>query len=101
LTHLLTNLICVGKIFAIFFPITSFIAIGFDHLVANMYFIPLAMMNGANISGAEFVLNLVLLTVGNTFGGLILVGFLYWAAYGRQPVKKSSDLHYELLEDRK
>lgn len=91
----------IGKIFAIFFPITSFIAIGFDHLVANMYFIPLAMMNGASISGAEFVLNLVLLTVGNTFGGLILVGFLYWAAYGRQPVKKNADLHYELMEDHK
>jgi len=84
----------VGKIFAIFFPIMAFVALGFEHSVANMYFIPLGIFLKAsnlfvdpalNLSGltwsAFLVKNLVPVTIGNVIGGAIFVGLLYWTVY--------------------
>jgi len=84
----------IGKIFAIFFPIMAFVALGFEHSVANMYFIPLGIFLKAsgvfvdpalNLSGltwnAFFVKNLVPVTIGNIIGGAIFVGLLYWTVY--------------------
>ena len=90
----------VGKIFAIFFPITAFVAIGFEHSVANMYFIPtgillkqLAGVTGglANLDLLDWVpflwRNLLPVTIGNIIGGGLFVGMSYWSAYLR-PCKK-------------
>lgn len=84
----------VGKIFAIFFPIMAFVALGFEHSIANMYFIPLGIFLKAsnlfvdpalNLSGltwgAFFVKNLVPVTIGNIIGGAIFVGLFYWTVY--------------------
>ncbi|MFZ5801359.1 MAG: formate/nitrite transporter family protein [Candidatus Omnitrophota bacterium] len=84
----------VGKIFAIFFPIMAFVALGFEHSIANMYFIPLGLfLKGANFVtdpslnlygltwGAFFIRNLIPVTVGNIIGGAIFVGLLYWTVY--------------------
>ncbi|MDD5449808.1 MAG: formate/nitrite transporter family protein [Candidatus Omnitrophica bacterium] len=84
----------VGKIFAILFPIMAFVALGFEHSVANMYFIPLGIFLKAsnlfidpalNLSGltwnAFLVNNLVPVTIGNIIGGAIFVGLLYWTVY--------------------
>jgi len=90
----------VCKIFAIFFPIMAFVALGFEHSVANMYFIPLgivlkatgqaagayqAAFPAASLSGltwgAFLVKNLVPVTIGNIIGGAGLVGMLYWSVY--------------------
>jgi formate/nitrite transporter len=90
----------IGKIFAIFFPIMAFVAIGFEHSVANMYFIPTAifLMNGAGIAAPQGVdpgalgwisflwNNLLPVTIGNIIGGVVFVGMSYWGAYLR-PVK--------------
>jgi formate/nitrite transporter len=90
----------IGKIFAIFFPIMAFVAIGFEHSVANMYFIPtgILLMNGAgftNVPGVDPNLlgwvnflwrNLLPVTIGNIIGGVVFVGMSYWGAYLR-PVK--------------
>lgn len=87
----------IGKIFAIFFPIMAFVAIGFEHSVANMYFIPtgILLMNGAgfthvpgvdpNILGWINFLwrNLLPVTIGNIIGGGVFVGMSYWGAYLR------------------
>lgn len=87
----------IGKIFAIFFPITAFVAIGFEHSVANMYFIPtgILLMNGAgfsNIPGVDPNIlgwinflwrNLLPVTIGNIIGGGVFVGMSYWGAYLR------------------
>jgi formate/nitrite transporter len=87
----------IGKIFAIFFPIMAFVAIGFEHSVANMYFIPtgILLMNGAgygsvpgvdpNILGWVNFLwrNLLPVTIGNIIGGAFFVGMSYWGAYLR------------------
>ena len=86
----------VGKIFAIFFPIAAFVAIGFEHCVANMYFIPVGIFlshwagispEGLDIStltwSAFAVNNLIPVTIGNIIGGVVFVGLGYWGAYLR------------------
>jgi formate/nitrite transporter len=89
----------IDKIFAILFPITAFVACGFEHSIANMYFIPMGIaMAGqvkvleiagvttsqvANLSIAGFVGNLVPVTLGNIVGGTF-VGSIYWLVYLRR-----------------
>ncbi|MFZ5571020.1 MAG: formate/nitrite family transporter [Thermodesulfobacteriota bacterium] len=95
----------VGKIFAIFFPIMGFVAIGFEHCVANMYFIPtgifikswgeLAAIQAINAEGLTWVnclwKNLLPVTIGNIIGGAVFVGMSYWGAYLKpaNPQKKA------------
>jgi formate transporter len=89
----------VDKIMAIIFPITAFVAAGFEHSIANMYFIPMGiMMTGqpavmgaagvtagsvSNLTWAGFVGNLIPVTIGNIIGGGILIAAVYWLAYMR------------------
>ena len=86
-----------GKIFAIFFPIMAFAAIGFEHCVANMYFIPVGIFlrdwaglaapagfDPQALGWLSFVWkNLVPVTIGNILGGVVFVGMSYWSAYMR------------------
>ncbi|MBR6900624.1 MAG: formate/nitrite transporter family protein [Synergistaceae bacterium] len=69
-----------GKILSIFFPIWLFIASGFEHSVANMYYIPAGIFaNGEGLSWcAMFMKNLLPVTLGNIIGGAGFVGFIYW-----------------------
>ena len=90
------------KVLAIVFPITAFVALGFEHSVANMYFLPAGLMirdNGSDSfweasgkSPADFpdvtwghaiVDNLIPVTIGNVIGGSLMVGLAYWAIYLR------------------
>ena len=90
------------KILAILFPITAFVAAGFEHSVANMYFIPMGLFVknlagadfwaaiGATASdfgnltwGAFFIKNLLPVTIGNIIGGAGFVGLVYWYIYLR------------------
>jgi len=74
-----------GKILAIVFPISAFVALGFEHSVANMYFIPLGMLvSGGDISVMDFLNNLVPVTFGNIVGGGVFVALVYWAIYLRK-----------------
>jgi formate/nitrite transporter len=90
-----------GKIFAIFFPIWLFITSGFEHSVANMYYIPAGIMARSNpafiklveLSGVSqemlsnltwsgfFINNLIPVTLGNIVGGGLFVGIAYWYSY--------------------
>lgn len=73
-----------GKILAIIFPISAFVALGFEHSVANMYFIPLAMMqSGVEIGFVDLSYNLLWVTIGNILGGSIFVALVYWICYLR------------------
>jgi formate/nitrite transporter len=65
----------IGKIFGIYFPIMAFVASGFEHSVANMYFLPVGLMvKGEFISGFFTMFNnLIPVTIGNIIGGLLLV----------------------------
>ena len=85
--------LCMGarsvtdKILAIVFPITAFVACGFEHSVANMYFLPigvaLAAGTSAPLSVTDAVSNLALVTLGNVLGGTVLVALVYWSVYLR------------------
>jgi formate/nitrite transporter len=85
--------LCMGarsvsdKILATVFPISAFVACGFEHSVANMYFLPvgvaLAGMTPAPIALPGVVLNLTLVTLGNILGGTLLVALVYWFVYLR------------------
>lgn len=74
-----------GKILAIIFPISAFVALGFEHSVANMYFIPLGMLiSGGEISVTGFLSNLIPVTLGNIVGGGLFVAIVYWSIYLRK-----------------
>ena len=71
-----------GKIIGIWWPVMTFVAIGYEHSIANMFFIPIAMMQGADISiSTLFLQNLIPATIGNIIGGAFFVGLLYWYIY--------------------
>jgi len=75
----------VSKILGIWFPIMAFVAIGFEHSIANMFFIPSGIMYGADVTWAQFfIVNLIPVTLGNIAGGALFVGAIYWYVYGRQ-----------------
>lgn len=72
-----------GKILAIIIPISAFVALGFEHSVANMYLIPAGMLAGADIPLRAFAANLVPVTLGNIVGGSGGVAIVYWIVYRR------------------
>jgi formate/nitrite transporter len=87
----------VGKIFAIFFPIMAFVASGFEHSIANMYFIPLGILlkgqnaisnqvsNLSSLNWGSFIIaNEIPVTLGNIVGGAFFVTTLYWFIYLRK-----------------
>ncbi len=70
---------------AIIFPIAAFVALGFEHCIANMYLIPVAMMAGAEgVTVSGFIANLVPVTLGNIVGGSVFVALVYWLIYLRE-----------------
>lgn len=97
------------KILAVIFPIAAFVAAGFEHSVANMYFIPIGLLikSGAGEAfwtaigsspasyasltwGNFFVNNLLPVTIGNIIGGSVMVGIVYWFIYLRPTWTHSS-----------
>jgi formate/nitrite transporter len=103
-------LVCIGvwltlgahsttdKVLAILFPITAFAAAGFEHSVANMYFIPIGMLINtfdpafaasanldlSSLNFAGFMSNLIPVTIGNILGGVVMVAGIYWFIYLRE-----------------
>jgi formate/nitrite transporter len=78
-----------GKILAIWFPIMAFVAIGFQHVAANMFVIPAAIFAGQATWG-QYWSNFVPVYLGNAVGGGVFVALIYYTAYLRkvQPKKK-------------
>jgi formate/nitrite transporter len=113
---LCNGLVCLGvwltysartttdKVVAILFPVSAFVAAGFEHSIANMYFIPLGLFikhfdtSWATASGVDtssltlsrfLINNLIPVTLGNIVGGSILVALLYWFVYLRTKQNQS------------
>src|SRR3712207_4606686 len=81
-----------GKILAIFFPIMAFVAMGFDHVVANMFFIPAAIFAGVDgITWWDAVHNWIFAFLGNLAGALIFVAGAYWFLYVREAQEEPGD----------
>lgn len=75
----------VSKIWAIIFPISAFVALGFEHSIANMYLIPVAYFAGAeSMNMMGLLANLVPVTAGNIVGGSGFVAIVYWIIYLRK-----------------
>ena len=89
----------IDKIATIIFPITAFVAAGFEHSVANMYFVPVglliktldpvftasASLDLSNLTWSNFLVNNLLpVTIGNIIGGSIFVAAVYWSVFLRQ-----------------
>lgn len=74
-----------GKVLAIVFPISAFVALGLEHSIANMFLLPFGLLAGATggpMGGiADVAWNLLWVTVGNVAGGAGGVAITYWAAY--------------------
>jgi formate transporter len=98
------------KILAIVPPITAFVAAGFEHSVANMYFIPMGLLlrnqpHVVEVAGQNmepladltwrgfFVNNLLPVTLGNLVGGTVMVAAVYWFVYVRYPPKDHTSPH--------
>lgn len=95
------------QILAILFPITAFVASGFEHSVANMYFIPMGLLlksephvveaagyvasDLVQLNAQGFVDNLIAVTTGNIFGGGFLVALVYWFIYRRPKVRAAEE----------
>lgn len=73
----------VGKIFGMWFPVMAFVAIGFQHVVANMFIIPAAIFAGA-LTWGEYLPNFIAVFLGNAVGGAIFVGLAWFMAYRPQ-----------------
>ncbi|MEG0842801.1 MAG: formate/nitrite transporter family protein [Romboutsia sp.] len=71
----------ISKIFSCWFPVMIFVLCGFEHSVANMFFIPMGMILGADVTIAQCIINLVVVTIGNIVGGAIIVPFVYKRCY--------------------
>ena len=76
----------VDKAVAIVFPISAFVAAGFEHSIANMFIIPMAMLlqagyGGTAITWGGFFANLLPVILGNILGGSVLVGLVYHLIY--------------------
>ncbi len=103
----------VSKILCIVFPITAFVACGFEHSIANMFFIPAgiflksqasvlsnvasalgtdtagAVSALANLNWSSFIFkNIIPVTLGNIIGGAIFVGTFYWSVFLKRPASK-------------
>jgi len=80
-----------GKIAAMWLPIMTFFALGFEHSVVNMFLIPSGMMLGAPISvGQALLWNLLPVTLGNMVAGTLLTGMPLYATYPTQAVPAAS-----------
>jgi len=78
----LTSQSTVGKIVAMWLPILTFFAQGFEHSVVNMFVIPAGMILGAQVSFADWWLwNQIPVTLGNIFGGFIFTGFVLYITH--------------------
>ncbi|MDQ0155507.1 formate/nitrite transporter family protein [Robertmurraya andreesenii] len=81
-----------GKIIGIWFPTMTFVAIGFQHVVANMFVIPAAIFAGY-LSWLDYLRNFVPVFFGNLFGGAIFVAMLYWIAFQSKKHEREPKIH--------
>lgn len=70
----------IGKIAGIWFPTMAFVAIGFQHVIANMFVIPAAIFAG-HLTWMDYLNNFIPVFLGNAVGGALFIGMAYWFAF--------------------
>src|SRR5438876_10318737 len=87
----LTSQSTAGKIAAMWLPILTFFAQGFEHSVVNMFAIPAGMLLGARVSVADWwIWNQLPVTLGNLVAGMVLTGFALYATHRKRPVRAAA-----------
>jgi formate/nitrite transporter len=79
-----------GKVIAIAFPISAFVALGFEHCVANFYLLTIGLLSGGKVTFFDFAWNIASVTAGNTLGGIVVAGVLYLIYLGKDQVRSYS-----------
>lgn len=75
-----------SKIYGIWIPIWAFVALGYQHCVANFFLIPIGMFYGTNFGVGKMIwASVIPVTLGNIVGGAFFCGFVFWILYGRGP----------------
>jgi formate transporter len=87
-----------GKILALVGPICAFVALGFEHSVANMYLIPIGMLAGAGFDPGGFARNLFWVTLGNIAGGAGGVAMAYWTIYLRPKLSRAPVAGLQIID---
>jgi formate/nitrite transporter len=91
-TMALTSQSTIGKIAAMWLPIFTFFAQGFEHSVVNMFVIPAGMLLGAHVTVADWWgWNQIPVTLGNVVGGLLFTGLALHLTYAAQPTPRSTE----------
>ena len=78
-----------GKVIAIAFPISAFVALGFEHCIANFYLLTIGMLSGAKVTLGSFTTNIAAVTLGNTLGGIVIAAILFLIYLGKDQVQRS------------
>ncbi|CAF2721975.1 unnamed protein product [Rotaria sp. Silwood2] len=87
-----------SKIIGIYLPICLFIAVGYEHSIANMFTVQMGMILGANLSVGKYILRVLIpVTFGNIIGGGVFVGFVYWYLYLAQNPNTDTQINDGLL----
>lgn len=81
----------ISKIFACWFPVMLFVLCGFEHSIANMFFLPMGIILGAKVTMAQLITNLVVVTLGNIVGGAIIIPFVYHNSYLKSDKVKATN----------
>jgi formate transporter len=88
-----------GKVLGIFFPIMAFVAMGFDHVVANMFFLPAAIFAGVpDLGWDDALFNWLLAGLGNLVGAVVFVATSYWYLFLRAQPDKTPTAQPESAE---
>ncbi len=66
-----------------------FVLCGFEHSIANMFFIPMGILLGANITIGQLISNLLFVTIGNIIGGAILIPYVYNKVFIKNEISKN------------
>jgi formate/nitrite transporter len=81
----------ISRMAGIWFPVMGFVALGMEHSIANMFFIPAALMSGLDATWTDFLVgNLVPTTLGNIVGGALFIGLAYAWIYPRVTVEAAA-----------
>ena len=75
----------IGKSIGIWVPVMLFVTLGYEHSIANMFFIPTAIYSGADITWSHFIVdNLIPATIGNIVGGAVFIGLALGYVYNKK-----------------
>lgn len=82
----------VSKVYTIWIPIWTFVALGYQHCIANFFLVPIGMFYGTNFGVGKFIYQSVIpVTLGDMVAGAVLDGFFIWFLYGKKIVKNNPD----------